>query len=87
MLLNRERVGERGVRDRGASRAKNGRRGFEFGTPASNDVLYKGDCDTGVQELVRLLGWDAEFDALRRGSGVAVAAATLISERCPMSVR
>eukprot|EP00966_Prymnesium_polylepis_P193020 4473507-Prymnesium_polylepis.1 len=64
MLINRERVGERGMRDRGASRA-NGRRGFEFGTPASNDVLYQGDCDAGVQELVRLLGWGAEFDALR----------------------
>ena len=66
MLINRERVGERGVRDRGASRA-NGRRGFEFGSPASNDVLYQGDCDAGVQELVQLLGWGADFDTLRDG--------------------
>ena len=64
LLINRERVGERGVRERGASRA-NGSRGFEFGVPHSNDVLHQGDCDAGVQELAKLLGWSAELNQLR----------------------
>ena len=65
LLINRERVGEAGSRTHSASR-NTGKRGFEFGRPLSNDVLYQGDCDAGAQELVRLLGWSAEFDALRR---------------------
>ena len=35
--------------------------------PHSNDVFYQGDCDAGVRDLVALLGWDEEFEALRRG--------------------
>eukprot|EP00927_Polykrikos_kofoidii_P056188 TRINITY_DN50357_c0_g1_i1.p1 TRINITY_DN50357_c0_g1~~TRINITY_DN50357_c0_g1_i1.p1 ORF type:complete len:331 (+),score=40.66 TRINITY_DN50357_c0_g1_i1:87-995(+) len=34
---------------------------FRFDEPNMIDVFFQGDCDTGVQELVRLLGWEAEF--------------------------
>lgn len=28
------------------------------------DALFEGDCDAGVRELCRLLGWEDELDAL-----------------------
>ena len=59
LLINRECVGERGGKGRPS------KRGFEFGQPHSNDVLCQGDCDDGVRLLVCLLGWQADFDALR----------------------
>jgi hypothetical protein len=31
---------------------------------AYRDVLYEGDCDTGVRELCQLLGWEEELDEL-----------------------
>ena len=45
LLINREVVGD-----------------FDF-DPDNNirDALYEGDCDTGIMELVKLLGWNAEF--------------------------
>ena len=28
------------------------------------DVMFEGDCDAGVRELCKLLGWEGELDAL-----------------------
>jgi hypothetical protein len=36
---------------------------FNFGKGNYRDALYEGDCDAGVQELCRLLGWDSELQA------------------------
>jgi len=50
LLINRERVG-----------------GFSFDFSAgSTDTHYMGDCDAGVRELARLVGWEAELDALEQ---------------------
>jgi len=55
LLINRERAGEgRGFFSRG----------FRFDQPNSRDVFFKGDCDSGVRELVELLGWGNEFESL-----------------------
>jgi NAD-dependent deacetylase sirtuin 2 len=34
----------------------------------TRDALFLGDCDAGVQQLVDLVGWRAEFDALMEGT-------------------
>ncbi|KAL4420564.1 hypothetical protein ABPG75_010220 [Micractinium tetrahymenae] len=62
LLINRERVGEGHplLRMLGYQTG-----GFCF-DEASNyrDALFEGDCDDGVRQLCRLLGWEAELDAL-----------------------
>jgi len=64
LLINRERVGE----DK-ASFMPFGSPGFRFDEPGSQDVWFAGDCDEGVWQLARLLGWEAELQALcRRGA-------------------
>lgn len=55
LLINRERVGE----------DKDG--GFQFDEPDTRDVFFKGDCDDGIRELVQLLGWEADFEAVLKG--------------------
>jgi hypothetical protein len=54
-LINRERVGEGypGVKQ-----------GFNFGGGNRRDAFFKGECDAGVRELCRLLGWEQELDDL-----------------------
>lgn len=37
---------------------------FNFGIGNTRDALFLGDCDDGVQQLVDLLDWGLEFDAL-----------------------
>ena len=68
LLVNRDRVGERGTYG-----GKGLGRPFEFDRPHSNDVLYQGDCDQGVRELAAALGWEHELERLcsqtqRRGA-------------------
>ena len=50
LLINREMVGNEWVR-------------FEWRSN-KRDALFLGDCDQGVAQLVQLLGWQQEFDAL-----------------------
>ncbi|KAG0235175.1 NAD-dependent protein deacetylase sirtuin-2 [Actinomortierella wolfii] len=56
LLINREKAGEDVYG------------GFDFEGKWSKkyqrDAFYGGDCDSGVRELAKLLGWDAELDAL-----------------------
>ena len=66
LLVNRERVGERGTAGgRGLGRPFD----FERAHAHSNDVLYQGDCDAGVRELAAALGWLHELERLCSGSG------------------
>lgn len=60
LLINRERVGEgyRGIKQ-----------GFNFGDGNYRDAFYKGNCDDGVRELCRLLGWEQELDDLIKAWG------------------
>lgn len=37
---------------------------LDFGEDNVRDALYEGDCDAGVEELARLLGWSDEFSEL-----------------------
>ena len=61
LLVNRERVGERGTAGgRGLGRPFD----FERAHAHSNDVLYQGDCDAGVRELAAALGWQHELERL-----------------------
>jgi len=50
LLINRDRVGENV--------------GLDFTSPSSTDGFVSADCDETVREIVRLAGWQAEFDAL-----------------------
>lgn len=60
LLINRERVGEA----KSPSDA-----GFDFGKGnLKRDVLYLGDCDDGIWELCKLLGWEEELEKLIKGS-------------------
>ena len=66
LLVNRERVGERGTAGgRGLGRPFD----FERAHAHSNDVLYQGDCDAGVRELAAALGWQHELERLCSGGG------------------
>ena len=66
LLVNRERVGERGTAGgRGLGRPFD----FEKAHAHSNDVLYQGDCDAGVRELAAALGWQHELERLCSGGG------------------
>lgn len=58
LLINRERVGE----------AKNPLdEGFVFGKGNYRDALYLGDCDEGILDLCKLLGWEEELQKLISG--------------------
>merc|ERR1712228_74799 len=70
LLINRERAGEdTGGASLFASVA--GRLGltpgFRFDEANMCDVFYQGDCDRGVWELVRFLGWEADFKMFLSG--------------------
>jgi len=71
LLINRERAGEDSDDDalkRFFSMMGSGpSRGFRFDEQNLRDVFFQGDCDDGVWELVRLLGWESEFEGLLRG--------------------
>ena len=45
--------------------------GFRFDAPGNmRDVKFIGDVEDGVMELVRLLGWEEELEALQeKGAG------------------
>lgn len=52
LLINREIVGD-----------------FDCnGEQSPRDAVFQGDCDDGVVELVKLLGWDTEFQELVNGT-------------------
>jgi len=36
-------------------------KGFDFSSENSRDVVFEGDCDDGVTELCKLLGWEREL--------------------------
>ena len=59
MLINRERVGEADA----ALMLMGAKRGFQF-DEGHRDAIFLGDCDHGVRELARHLGWEAELDEL-----------------------
>lgn len=66
LLINRERVG---VQDNSVLQLLQGgsfrSRGLMLGTDSNTrDVEWLGDIQEGVQELVRLLGWEEELKAL-----------------------
>jgi NAD-dependent deacetylase sirtuin 2 len=64
LLVNRERVGE----DTGgvlSPTRMTSSSGFQFDCPGTRDVFCEGDCDAGVSELVKLLGWEADLEALQ----------------------
>eukprot|EP00964_Phaeocystis_antarctica_P009392 scaffold5085_cov73-Phaeocystis_antarctica.AAC.2 len=66
LLVNRERVGERGTAGgRGLGRPFD----FERAHAHSNDVLYQGDCDAGVRELAAALGWQHELERMCSQAG------------------
>lgn len=73
LLINREKAGEADPALRAGGYAK----GFDF-HPKTNyrDALYLGDCDSGVAELARLLGWEEELAALVAAGAAATAAAS-----------
>lgn len=58
VLVNMERVGEAPPELRSLGYSK----GFNFGEGNYRDVLYQGDCDAGIKELCRLLGWEDELE-------------------------
>ena len=73
LLINRERVGERGTAGgRGLGRPFD----FERAQPHSNDVLYLGDCDAAVRELATALGWQADLERLCSGDADGLRACT-----------
>lgn len=63
-LINRERVGELDEMLRALGYTK----GFNFGAGNYRDALYLGDCDAGVWELCRLLGWEQDLRDVIAGS-------------------
>ena len=70
LLINREKVGEA---DPEAAKALayhglKGPPGFNFSKDNYRDVFYQGDCDAGVEELCRLLGWSDDLHQLIRQS-------------------
>ena len=63
VLINRERVGEANPLGLRLGVDK----GFNFGQGNYRDALFEGDCDDGIWELCRLLGWEEELQALIDG--------------------
>ncbi|KAK9819677.1 hypothetical protein WJX72_000986 [[Myrmecia] bisecta] len=61
LLINREKAGTSSSPQEAALGI-----GFNFDKGNGNyrDALFLGDCDAGVRRLCRLLGWEAELDAL-----------------------
>ena len=59
VLINRERVGEADATLMLLGHSK----GFSF-DEKHRDALYLGDCDAGVRQLARKLGWEADLDEL-----------------------
>ena len=70
VLINREKVGEADpeVAKALAYHGLKGPPGFNFAEGNSRDVFYQGDCDAGVEELCRLLGWSDDLHQLIRQS-------------------
>ncbi len=66
-MINRERVGEVDEMLRALGYSK----GFNFGEGNYRDAMYLGDCDEGVWELCRLLGWEKELQVLVDGAAKA----------------
>ena len=64
VLINREKVGEADpeLKRLGVEH------GFNFGEGNYRDVLALGDCDDGVEELCRLLGWSKDLQKLIKDS-------------------
>lgn len=56
-LINREKVGELHSDLKKLGYTK----GFDFSSENSRDVVFEGDCDDGVTELCKLLGWEREL--------------------------
>jgi NAD+-dependent protein deacetylase sirtuin 2 len=59
LLINRERVGEAACSVAGRLSS----RGFNF-DDGYRDALFLGDCDLGVRQLCRHLGWESDLDRL-----------------------
>lgn len=70
VLINREKVGEADpeVAKALAYHGLKGPPGFNFSEGNYRDVLHQGDCDAGVEELCRLLGWTNDLHQLIRQS-------------------
>jgi hypothetical protein len=62
LLVNRERVGENEPMLEMLGLVSPGALNFEEGQ--YRDAEFLGDCDAGIAELVRRLGWQADLDAL-----------------------
>ena len=60
LLINRERVGEIDP----ALRQMGYKKGFNFGVDNYRDALFEGDCDAGIWDLCRELGWEDELQQL-----------------------
>jgi len=65
LLINRDAVGLEGAHGLEG--------GFRFHQEASNyrDVFFQGDCDAGCRAMARLLGWEADLEALLAAGGAA----------------
>ena len=73
LLINLEKVGENEL-----MAGVPGYSGLNFGETNTRDALYLGDCDEGVLELCRRLGWDEDLRALAKRAGNPVGAATKV---------
>lgn len=73
LLINRERVGEGGGMLRGPM-GPAGALNFDGFDGLSRDGFHQGDADDAVGELVDMLGWRDEFEALRSAAGEMAAA-------------
>ncbi len=49
---------------------------FDSDSPDSRDHFFHGDCDKGVRQLARLLGWEEELDALVKQGPIPAAKAS-----------
>ena len=67
LLVNRERVGEAEPMLDMLGLVSPGALNFEEGN--YRDAEFLGDCDAGIAELVRRLGWQADLDALMATGG------------------
>lgn len=68
VLINREKVGQCDP-EMAKAMAYHGletKTGFDFSEGTRRDVFYQGDCDAGVEELCRLLGWSDDLHKLIR---------------------
>lgn len=69
LLINKEKVSGGGgfmslLSDMGGGGS------LDFSSSNYRDALYLGDCDEGVQELCRLLGWQEELQQLVNNTSV-----------------